>query len=286
MTPCAASWVQTALKCVRLLLAIACPGVPLACFDSRDRSERIDQDKCCPNLVLQIKVKTLEAAQIEKHIVLHLCMRHLSTSARVNHPTRASTARDRDGICQRGPYRGQIGVVSHIRYGIAAIELDCLALGFGAPPGGGAALLQHISVKSPLIGIEVSVGQKAEELETDHRVVHADVQVNGPQTLLPVSIAEGHKVDRDIADDILVGADLGHGQRCPIAGKVSMDMLTVDVTDVPDAAIGSEVVLWGTASNGSVLPVDEVARYCDTISYTLLTSVLPRAPRRYHGAHV
>ena len=190
--------------------------MPLACFDSRNRSERIDQDKCCPNLVLQIKVKTLEAAQIEKHIVLHLCMRHLSTSARVNHPTRASTARDRDGICQRGPYRGQIGVVSHIRYGIAAIELDCLALGFGAPPGGGAALLQHISVKSPLIGIEVSVGQKAEELETDHRVVHADVQVNGPQTLLPVSIAEGDKVDRDIADDILVGADLGHGQRCPI----------------------------------------------------------------------
>ncbi len=37
---------------------------------------------------------------------------------------------------------------------------------------------------------------------------------------------------------------------------------------------------------GSVLPVDEVARYCDTISYTLLTGVLPRAPRRYHGAHV
>ena len=36
----------------------------------------------------------------------------------------------------------------------------------------------------------------------------------------------------------------------------------------------------------TLLPVDEVARYCDTISYTLLTGVLPRAPRRYHGAHV
>ena len=109
MTPCAASWVQTALKCVRLLLAIACPGVPLACFDSRDRSERIDQDKCCPNLVLQIKVKTLEAAQIEKHIVLHLCMRHHSTSAKVNHPMRASNARNRDGIISLGRTVARLG---------------------------------------------------------------------------------------------------------------------------------------------------------------------------------
>jgi alanine racemase len=60
-------------------------------------------------------------------------------------------------------------------------------------------------------------------------------------------------------------------------------MLTVDLTDIPEADIGSEVVLWGRAENGEVLSVDEVARHCDTISYTLLTGVLPRVPRRYHG---
>ncbi|WKD27443.1 alanine racemase [Halomonas sp. KG2] len=98
-----------------------------------------------------------------------------------------------------------------------------------------------------------------------------------------VAAGYGDGYDRHAIDGTPV---LVNGQRCAIAGKVSMDMLTVDVTDVPGAAIGSEVVLWGAASNGAVLSIDEVARYCDTISYTLLTGVLPRAPRRYHGAFV
>ena len=98
-----------------------------------------------------------------------------------------------------------------------------------------------------------------------------------------VAAGYGDGYDRHAIDGTPV---LVNGQRCAIAGKVSMDMLTVDVTDVPGAAIGSEVVLWGAASNGAVLSIDEVARYCDTISYTLLTGVLPRAPRRYHGTFV
>ncbi|KFC51320.1 alanine racemase [Halomonas sp. SUBG004] len=104
-----------------------------------------------------------------------------------------------------------------------------------------------------------------------------------PSKIAVVAAGYGDGYDRHAVDGTPV---LVNGQRCPIAGKVSMDMLTVDVTDVPEAAIGSEVVLWGAASNGAVLPVDEVARYCATISYTLLTGVLPRAPRRYHGANV
>lgn len=95
-----------------------------------------------------------------------------------------------------------------------------------------------------------------------------------------VACGYGDGYDRHACDGTPV---LVNGQRCAIAGKVSMDMLTVDVTDVPDSAIGNEVVLWGRATNGEILPVDEVARYCDTISYTLLTGVLPRVPRRYHG---
>jgi alanine racemase len=95
-----------------------------------------------------------------------------------------------------------------------------------------------------------------------------------------VACGYGDGYDRHARDGTPV---LVNGRRCAIAGKVSMDMLTIDVTDVPDAAIGSEVVLWGKANSGEVLSVDEVARYCDTISYTLLTGILPRAPRRYHG---
>nr|WP_163503944.1 alanine racemase [Halomonas socia] len=100
-----------------------------------------------------------------------------------------------------------------------------------------------------------------------------------PTRIAVVAAGYGDGYDRHSEDGTPV---LVNGQRCAIAGKVSMDMLTVDVTDVADADIGSEVVLWGRASNGALLSVDEVARHCATISYTLLTGVLPRVPRRYH----
>lgn len=95
-----------------------------------------------------------------------------------------------------------------------------------------------------------------------------------------VACGYGDGYDRHAEDGTPVLVD---GRRCAIAGKVSMDMLTVDVSDVPHADIGSEVVLWGKASSGEMLSVDEVAAHCATISYTLLTGVLPRVPRRYHG---
>ncbi|APE30148.1 alanine racemase [Halomonas aestuarii] len=101
-----------------------------------------------------------------------------------------------------------------------------------------------------------------------------------PSRIGVVACGYGDGYDRHAVDGTPA---LVAGQRTAIAGKVSMDMLTVDLTDIPEADIGSEVVLWGRAENGEVLSVDEVARHCDTISYTLLTGVLPRVPRRYHG---
>lgn len=61
------------------------------------------------------------------------------------------------------------------------------------------------------------------------------------------------------------------GRRIGLAGRVSMDMLTVDLSDVPQAGIGSDVVLWGEG-----LPVDEVAAAAGTIGYELLCAVAPR----------
>ena len=64
------------------------------------------------------------------------------------------------------------------------------------------------------------------------------------------------------------------GRRAPLAGRVSMDMITVDVTDLPEAQIGDEVVLWGRG-----LPVTEVARHAGTIGYELTTRMPARTPR-------
>ncbi|MGC3873142.1 alanine racemase [Halomonas sp. GXIMD04776] len=100
-----------------------------------------------------------------------------------------------------------------------------------------------------------------------------------PTRIGVVAAGYGDGYDRHARDGTPVLVD---GQRCRIAGKVSMDMLTVDITALPEAGIGSRVTLWGQDEGGAVLSVDEVAHHCDTISYTLLTGVLPRVPRRYH----
>ena len=63
------------------------------------------------------------------------------------------------------------------------------------------------------------------------------------------------------------------GKIAPIAGAISMDMLTIDVTDVPEARLGSEVELWG-----SHIPVNEVAKRCGTIGYELLCAIALRVP--------
>lgn len=99
-----------------------------------------------------------------------------------------------------------------------------------------------------------------------------------PSRIAVVACGYGDGYDRHAVDGTPV---LVAGKRTVLVGKVSMDMLTVDVTDIPEADIGTEVVLWGRSRYGAVLSVDEVARYCDTISYTLLTGILPRVPRRY-----
>jgi alanine racemase len=59
-------------------------------------------------------------------------------------------------------------------------------------------------------------------------------------------------------------------------GRVSMDMLMVDLSHIKHAKIGSEVVLWGISSQGVVLPIDEVAKMSGTTGYELMCGVMPR----------
>ncbi len=63
------------------------------------------------------------------------------------------------------------------------------------------------------------------------------------------------------------------GHIAPLVGRVSMDMLTIDVSNIPHAEVGTEVELWGEQ-----VPVDEVAELCGTIGYELLCAVAPRVP--------
>ncbi|PAU79886.1 alanine racemase [Halovibrio salipaludis] len=68
------------------------------------------------------------------------------------------------------------------------------------------------------------------------------------------------------------------GHRCRLIGRVSMDMIAVDLSQCPEAETGTPVELWGHH-----VGVDEVAGMAGTISYELLTGVSPRVPRTYLG---
>ena len=70
--------------------------------------------------------------------------------------------------------------------------------------------------------------------------------------------------------------------RTRLVGRVSMDMITVDLTPLEfagiAAGIGSEVTLWGQASNGTVLDIDEVAHAAGTLGYELMCALALRVP--------
>ncbi|MGV6806530.1 MAG: alanine racemase C-terminal domain-containing protein, partial [bacterium] len=72
---------------------------------------------------------------------------------------------------------------------------------------------------------------------------------------------------------------LVNGKRVPLAGRVSMDTIGIDLTDTPGARIGDKVTLWGPG-----LPAYEIASLSGTIAYELFTGVTARVPREYIGS--
>jgi alanine racemase len=88
---------------------------------------------------------------------------------------------------------------------------------------------------------------------------------------LPVGYADGY--DRLLSNNAEV---LVRGQRAPVVGRVSMDLVTIDVTDLPRASVGDEVVLLGDG-----ITAEELAAKSQTISYEVFCSISARVPRLY-----
>lgn len=88
-----------------------------------------------------------------------------------------------------------------------------------------------------------------------------------------VGYGDGYPRHADTGTPVLV-----NGVRTRTVGRVSMDMITVDLTPVPDAGFGSEVTLWGRSSKGTILGIDEVAQAAGTVGYELMCAVARRVP--------
>lgn len=94
---------------------------------------------------------------------------------------------------------------------------------------------------------------------------------------LPLGYADGYRRGLSNRGEVLV-----RGKRAPIVGRVSMDLTTIDVTDIEDAVVGDEVVLLGRQGDDEIT-VDELARKLDTISYEVFCAVSKRVPRVFLG---
>lgn len=92
---------------------------------------------------------------------------------------------------------------------------------------------------------------------------------------LPVGYADGLCRRLSNAGEVLV-----RGQRASIVGQITMDMCMVDLTDIPQADVGDDVILIG-AQGVERITADEMAARCGRISYDVFCSISQRVPRRY-----
>jgi alanine racemase len=181
--------------------------------------------------------------------------------------------------------KGLGGLVNHAANSAAAIRfpearLDAVRPGlalYGAMPSA------HVA----LPGLEATLRLSTRVMAVRDLPVGATVSYGGvwrasrPSRIatLPIGYADGYPRHVDGAE-VLV-----RGRRVPVVGVVCMDMLMVDVTDVPGAAVGDVVTLIGS-DGGLSITIDEVARWAGTISYEILCGISKRVPRVYKDAAV
>ncbi len=104
----------------------------------------------------------------------------------------------------------------------------------------------------------------------------ATFRASRPSTLATVALGYADGLMRILGNR---GAGVIKGVRAPIAGRVSMDLVTLDVSDVPGADVGGEVEFLG-----DTISLDELANAANTAAYEILTSLSPRIARHYEVA--
>jgi alanine racemase len=143
---------------------------------------------------------------------------------------------------------------------------------YGGTPGGGSAqsfgLQPAMTLQSALIAVQ--------ELQSGDSVGYGSVFTADHAMRVGViacGYADGYPRHAPTGTPVVVD-----GVRTRLLGRVSMDMLSVDLTPVPAAKVGSVVTLWGPD-----LPIDEVAAAAGTIGYELMCAITPRVRREARG---
>jgi alanine racemase len=143
---------------------------------------------------------------------------------------------------------------------------------YGVPPapGSGGELAPVMRLRSEVLALR--------ELPAGSPVGYDQTYVTArPTRIATVPIGYGDGLMRAASNR---GAMLVRGATCPIVGRISMDLTTLDVTDAPGCELGDEVVVIGRQGDAEISAA-RLAAACDTIAYEVLTNISPRVPRTY-----
>lgn len=165
-----------------------------------------------------------------------------------------------------GTYIGNAGGAHNlVRVGIAL---------YGVPPlrGVGADLRPAMRVRTEIVALR--------DLPAGAPVGYSSTfRTARPSRVATVAIGYGDGLLRAASNR---GAMLVRGVRAPMVGAVAMDLTCLDVTEVPQASVGDEVVVLGK-QGGAEITASELGEACGTISYEVLTNLSSRVPRMYRG---
>lgn len=147
---------------------------------------------------------------------------------------------------------------------------------YGASPSGKFEDIQHAGLKpGMLLRSEVIAIQ---EIDAGQRVGYGGrYRATAPKKIAVIACGYADGYPRHAPDGtpvwVGVGDDLNAGGLCALAGRVSMDMITVDVTALDGVRVGSPVELWG-----EYVHIDHVAKASGTVGYELMCALAPRVP--------
>jgi alanine racemase len=175
-------------------------------------------------------------------------------------------------------HMGDVGHVGHVGRGEAGLNSDWIRPGvvlFGASP-------DHPEHSAADWGLQPAMSLRSRIVATQTLAVGDTVgygsTFRAPAPMRIGVVACGY-ADGYMRSSTPQGAPvLVNGVRTRTVGRISMDLMTVDLSPVPDADIGSEVTLWGQSTHGALLPIDEVAAAGGTIGYELMCALAARVP--------
>ncbi len=158
-----------------------------------------------------------------------------------------------------------MGAYNHPDFALDAVRCGIAIYGCEWPGTQRALALRSIVTHVKTVDAGDTVGYGAKWKASEKRRV----------ATVAIGYADGVHRARSNRGDVLV-----RGRRTPLIGTVSMDAITLDVTDVPGVQTGDTATLIG-ADGGERITAEEVAEWSGTISYEVLTSIGPRVERRY-----